>query len=108
MHGDIRTTSWINVTRGMVIISVILSFLTLALGVTSIIKENVPFSFAAVSALAKAAAMLAIFVEKVHEEDNSYTGLGWSFGIGWAGVGFYMMGMIAWIYNSSFCFEESR
>ena len=102
--GGVRTTSWINATRGMVIISIALSLLTVALGVVSIIKENAPFSFAAaVSALAQAAAMLvglAIFVEKIHEVDNSYTGLYWSFGIGWAGVGFYMMGMIGFIIQA--------
>ena len=101
---NVPATPWLNATRAMVIISVGLSFLTFALALISIIKENVPFSFAAaVSALAQAGAMvigLAVFIGKTHEVNHSYTGLSWSFGIGWAGVSFYMTGMIGFIIQA--------
>lgn len=42
-----KSISWLNATRAMVIISVALSFLTLALGITAVIKGNAPFSIAA-------------------------------------------------------------
>ena len=101
---DVKASSWINATRAMVIISVLLTLFTIALGVASIIKKKVPFSFAAAaSALAQAGAMLvglAIFTGKIHEENDSYSGLYWSFGIGWASIVFYMMGMVGFIIQA--------
>ena len=62
------------------VISVLLTLSTLALGVVSIIKEKVPITgtIAAAAALAQAGAMsvgLTIFTGKTHELYDSYTGL---------------------------------
>ena len=99
-----KSISWLNATRAMVIISVALSFLTLALGITAIIMGNAPFSIAAaVSAFVQAVTMvigLAIYIGKLHELTDSYTGLSWSFGIGWAGASFYLSGMIGFIIQA--------
>ena len=87
------------------IFSIALSLSTLALALISNIKESVTLSIAAaVSALAQAGAMvvgLAIFIGKIHEENDSYTGLSWSFGIGWAGAIFYMVGTIGFIIQAT-------
>ena len=101
---NVQATSWLNATRAMIIISVALSFLTVALGIISIIKGNVPFSIAAaISAFVQAVTMvtgLAIYIGKFHELNHSYTGLSWSFGVGWAGASFYMTGMIGFIIQA--------
>ena len=86
--------SWLIAVRAMTIISVLLILATLTFCVLSIIKGIAAFVIAvAVSALAQAGSMvigLAIFIGESHDGNGS---LGWSFGIGWAGVGLYLSGM---------------
>ena len=45
---------------------------------------------------------LAIYIGKFHEltRAHSYTGLSWSFGVGWAGASFYLLGMIGFIIQA--------
>ena len=89
--------SWLEAVRAMTIISILLIFATVMLGSLSMIfiKGSAAFLIAtAVSALAQAVTMvigLAIFVGKTHNRTGS---LGWSFGIGWAGVGLYLSAVL--------------
>ena len=92
--------TWLNAVRAMVIISVLLSFATLPLAVISTVKNSWIFSTAAaLLALAQAAIMmigLAVFIGEIYKElsDFGVSTVGWSYGIGWAGVGFYIAGAV--------------
>ena len=101
-------STWLNAARAMVIISVLLSFATFPLAIISntTIKNNAIFSIAAaLLTLAQATTMmtgLAIFIGKVYSELNDFgvISVGWSFGIGWAGVSSYILGAICLVIEA--------
>ncbi len=97
--------TWLNAVRALVIFSVLLSLATLPLAVVSTVKSSLFFSTdAALLALAQTIAMLiglAVFtgeIPKLHHVGT--TSVGWSYGIGWFGVGFYITGTVCLVIQT--------
>ncbi len=106
--------TWLNAVRAMVIISILLSLATLPLAVVSTVKSSLILSAAAaLLVLAQAITMmigLAVFIGEIHDEFNGFgvSSVGWSYGIGWAGVGFYITGTVCLVIQTVMLKRENR